>query len=112
MTCDSGLHRSKAGSTRVQSHVEISVTDTGEGTDANFLPELFHRFTQADGSASRKYGGLGLGLSIVKNHVEMHSGTVRATSLWRLHKMVVESGIRRSATVILLPPVQGSKKAV
>ena len=63
-----------------QSYVEISVTDTGEGIIRDFLPHLFERFSQADGSAKRKHRGLGLGLSIVKNLVEMHGGTVQANS--------------------------------
>ncbi len=65
---------------RVESHVEISVADTGEGIPADFLPQLFERFTQADASTTRRHGGLGLGLSIVRNLVEMHGGTIRAKS--------------------------------
>jgi len=64
----------------IQSHVEISVADTGEGISPDFLPHLFERFSQADGSAKRKHNGLGLGLSIVKNLIEMHGGTVHANS--------------------------------
>ena len=75
----------KGGKVRVlaelkQSYVEISVTDTGEGIIRDFLPHLFERFSQADGSVKRKHRGLGLGLSIVKNLVEMHGGTVQANS--------------------------------
>jgi CheY-like chemotaxis protein len=75
----------KGGKVRIlaegmQSHVEVSVTDTGEGISPDFLPHIFERFSQADGSAKRKHRGLGLGLSIVKNLVEMHGGTVRASS--------------------------------
>jgi PAS domain S-box-containing protein len=75
----------KGGNVRVltkimPSHVKISVTDTGEGIAFDFMPHLFERFSQADGSAKRKHRGLGLGLSIVKNLVEMHGGTVRASS--------------------------------
>ena len=65
---------------RVNSHVEIKVSDTGQGISAEFLPNLFTRFSQADSSTQRKYGGLGLGLSIVKSLTEMHGGTVVATS--------------------------------
>jgi signal transduction histidine kinase len=64
----------------LQSHVEISVSDTGEGISPDLLPYIFERFSQADGSAKRKHHGLRLGLSIVKNLVEMHGGTVRASS--------------------------------
>ncbi len=62
------------------SHVEISVSDTGDGIKAEFLPFVFDRFRQADGSSRRQYGGLGLGLAIVRHLVELHGGTVRAES--------------------------------
>jgi PAS domain S-box-containing protein len=65
---------------RANSHVEISVSDTGEGIDPAFLPHLFERFRQADASSSRKHAGLGIGLAIAKEIVEMHGGTIRATS--------------------------------
>jgi signal transduction histidine kinase len=65
---------------RVNSHVEIGIADTGEGIDAEFLPHLFERFSQADGSAKRRHGGLGIGLAVVKNLVELHGGSVSATS--------------------------------
>ena len=65
---------------RVNSHVEITVADTGIGIRPEFVPHLFDRFRQADASTTRQYGGLGLGLSIVKNLVELHGGTVRVAS--------------------------------
>ena len=65
---------------RVNSHVEITVTDTGIGIKPEFLSFVFDRFRQADASTTRRHGGLGLGLSIVKQLVEMHGGTVRAKS--------------------------------
>ncbi len=65
---------------RVNSHIEISVADTGIGINPEFLPHLFERFRQADASTTRKHGGLGLGLSIVKNLVELHGGSVSAKS--------------------------------
>ncbi len=65
---------------RVDSRVEISVADTGQGIDPEFLPHVFDRFSQADGSSARRHRGLGLGLAIVRNLVEMHGGTVRVDS--------------------------------
>jgi len=65
---------------RVNSHVEISVIDTGQGIEPEFLPLVFDRFRQADASTTRQHGGLGLGLAIAKHLVEMHGGTVRAKS--------------------------------
>jgi CheY-like chemotaxis protein len=65
---------------RVNSHLEVSVIDSGQGIAPDFLPHVFDRFRQADGSTTRRHGGLGLGLSIVKHLVEMHGGSVRAKS--------------------------------
>ena len=61
-------------------HVEIVVTDTGIGIPSEFLPFVFDRFRQYDGSSTRYTAGLGLGLSIVKHLVELHGGTVHAES--------------------------------
>jgi PAS domain S-box-containing protein len=63
-----------------ESHVLIAVTDSGEGIRSEFLPHVFERFSQADGSTTREHGGLGLGLAIVRHLVELHGGTVRAES--------------------------------
>jgi signal transduction histidine kinase/ActR/RegA family two-component response regulator len=63
---------------RINSQVEISVSDTGTGIDEEFLPFVFDRFRQGDSTSSKKHGGLGLGLSIVRHLVELHGGTVEA----------------------------------
>jgi PAS domain S-box-containing protein len=65
---------------RVNSHVEIVVSDTGIGIRPDFLPFVFERFRQEEGGTTRKTGGLGLGLAIVRHIVEMHGGTVEASS--------------------------------
>jgi signal transduction histidine kinase/ActR/RegA family two-component response regulator len=67
------LHRTRGG-------VEIAVTDTGIGIPTAFLPSVFEPFRQADGSSTRRHSGLGLGLSIVKQLVEGHGGTITAVS--------------------------------
>jgi PAS domain S-box-containing protein len=73
---------------------QITVADTGKGIDADFLPRLFDRFAQQDASTTRRHGGLGIGLSIVRHLVELHGGTVQAHSL----------GVERGATFTILLP--------
>lgn len=85
--------------TRINSHVEISVSDSGRGIEAEFLPHVFERFRQADASTTRKYGGLGIGLAIVKQLVEMHGGQVRAES----------PGLDQGATFMVSLPVVVSR---
>ena len=65
---------------RVNSHLELSVSDTGIGIPAHYLPHVFDRFSQKDTSTTRAFGGLGLGLAICKQLVELHGGTITAVS--------------------------------
>jgi PAS domain S-box-containing protein len=65
---------------RVNSHVEVTVSDTGRGISPEFLPFVFERFRQADASFSREHGGLGLGLAIAKQLTELHGGAITASS--------------------------------
>lgn len=67
-------------SERVNSHLEIVVSDTGQGISSDFIPHVFDRFRQADQKTSRQHGGMGLGLAIVRHLVELHGGTVSARS--------------------------------
>jgi signal transduction histidine kinase len=65
---------------RVNSHIEVVVSDTGMGIRREFLPHVFERFRQADAGFKRTTSGIGLGLSIVRHIVEMHGGSVEAAS--------------------------------
>ncbi|PMB44644.1 hybrid sensor histidine kinase/response regulator [Fischerella thermalis CCMEE 5330] len=80
---------------QIESFAQITVTDTGQGISSDFLPHVFDRFRQADGTTTRKYGGLGLGLAIVRHLVEMHHGRVYATS----------EGIGKGATFTVQLPI-------
>jgi PAS domain S-box-containing protein len=80
---------------RVNSHLELSVSDTGIGIPSSFLPHVFERFSQKDSSTTRSYGGLGLGLAICKQLVEQHGGSIRAAS----------QGEGKGATFCVLLPV-------
>jgi signal transduction histidine kinase/CheY-like chemotaxis protein len=83
---------------RVDSHVEIVVSDSGQGMSPEFLPFVFDRFRQADGSLTRRHGGMGLGLAIVRHLVELHGGTVSAFS----------AGINKGSTfTVKLPLMNG-----
>jgi signal transduction histidine kinase len=72
--------RVAVGLERVGLTARVTVADSGEGIDQEFLPYVFDRFRQADSTFARKHGGLGIGLAIVRNLVEMHGGTVSADS--------------------------------
>jgi CheY-like chemotaxis protein len=65
---------------RTDASVELKVKDSGMGISSDFLPHIFDRFRQADGTTTRSHGGLGLGLAIVRHLVELHHGSVEATS--------------------------------
>jgi signal transduction histidine kinase/CheY-like chemotaxis protein len=84
----------------IDSHAEIRVEDTGEGIAPEFLPHLFKRFRQADPSPSRSHGGLGIGLAIVKQLVELHGGHIRAES----------EGLGRGATFTIELPLPTRRK--
>lgn len=80
---------------RINSHIEIAVSDTGQGISSEFLPYVFERFRQADNSITRSYGGLGLGLAIVRHLTELHGGSVVAHS----------EGLGKGATFTLRLPL-------
>lgn len=102
---------------------QITVTDTGKGIHPDFLPYVFDSFRQADGSTTRKFGGLGLGLAIVRQIVELHGGTVTATSpgedqgatftvklpLSKLGETKVQSTDRFSTAFLPTPSLKGVK---
>jgi len=81
---------------RINSHVEICVTDSGEGIAPEFVGQVFDRFRQADATTTRRHSGLGLGLSIVKHLTELHGGSIHAES----------EGIGQGATFIINLPLQ------
>ncbi|MBN3990128.1 MAG: response regulator [Nostoc sp. NMS2] len=66
---------------RIDSQAQITVSDTGKGISPEFLPHVFEYFRQADGTTTRRFGGLGLGLAIVRHLIELHGGTIWAESL-------------------------------
>jgi signal transduction histidine kinase len=88
---------------RVGLHMEVQVVDTGQGIAPEFLPHVFERFRQAHGTPSGRQGGLGLGLAIVRQLVDLHEGTVQAFSEGRwtwsdVHGAPADSPCRRSRT--------------
>jgi signal transduction histidine kinase/CheY-like chemotaxis protein len=85
---------------RMGSIVQIRVNDTGQGIEKQFLPFVFERFSQADGTSTRKYGGLGLGLAIVRHLIELHGGTVKVES----------EGINQGTTFTVSLPVMTARE--
>ena len=85
---------------RAGPNLELTVEDNGEGIAPAFLPQVFDRFRQADSATSRRHGGLGLGLAIVRQIVELHEGTVRADS----------SGPGKGATFTVCLPIVTSPR--
>ncbi len=86
----------------INSRVQVSVKDSGQGISPDFLPYVFERFRQEDGTTTRTYGGLGLGLAIVRHLVELHGGTVKAES----------EGMGKGATFIVALPINSVKNQV
>lgn len=80
---------------RSNSHVDLSVSDTGHGISPEFLPHVFDRLSQAQSLPTRKYTGMGLGLAIVKSLTELHGGTVRVKS----------AGLGQGSTFVISLPV-------
>ncbi len=111
-------------SERVNSHLEIVVSDTGQGITPDFLPHVFDRFRQADQKTSRQHGGMGLGLAIVRHLVELHGGTVSAASegegkgatftvslpITPLYQIDASGGRVHPAARDLLPPDDGTDR--
>jgi signal transduction histidine kinase/ActR/RegA family two-component response regulator len=92
--------RIRIAAERVESRVEISVSDTGQGIAKPFLRAIFERFKQADASTTREHGGLGLGLAISRHIVELHGGAIEARS----------EGHGRGATFIVTLPVHEARE--
>jgi CheY-like chemotaxis protein len=88
---------------RTEGHIEIAVTDTGMGIEPRFLPYVFDRFRQADSTSTRKYSGLGLGLAIVRHVVEMHGGTVAASSPGKGQGATFKVRFPKASDILLQP---------
>ena len=100
---------------RMDAMAEFTVRDNGRGIDPAFLPHLFERFRQADSSDTRRHGGMGLGLSIVRHLVELHGGTVEARSEGpgKGATFIVRLPLRTTeSTVLSGDPTDGCRRAV
>ena len=101
---------------RKTAYAQIQVADTGKGIDPDFLPYVFEYFRQEDGRTTRKFGGLGLGLAIVRHLVELHGGTVQADSLGEGQgatftvklPLLKENGVRQQAQENAVSPFAAS----
>ena len=89
--------RMAIGARDLNGAVEIRVTDTGEGIDPAFFPRVFDAFRQADGDTARRHGGAGLGLSIARELIEAHKGSITAES----------AGVGRGASFFVRLPTSG-----
>ena len=98
---------------RIESRAQITVTDTGEGISAEFLPYIFNRFQQGDGTITRRHGGLGLGLAIARHLVEMHGGTIEAASegLDKGSTFTVSIPLRLSGTLVSPTPISTASES-
>jgi CheY-like chemotaxis protein len=106
---------------RAETTLSLSVTDTGAGLDPEFLPFLFERFKQADSTTTRRFGGLGLGLALVRHIAELHGGSVLATSAGHnlgstfkvtLPFLPVTASVQRTSTQTPSLPVASSHAAL
>ena len=85
---------------RAEGNMQLRVSDTGHGIGSDFLPFIFDRFRQADGTSTRHHGGLGLGLAIVRHLVELHGGSIKADS----------AGVGKGATFTITLPLAAQSK--
>jgi CheY-like chemotaxis protein/anti-sigma regulatory factor (Ser/Thr protein kinase) len=97
---------------RADSNVDIVVSDTGIGISPEFLPHVFERFRQGDGSTARKHTGLGLGLAIASQLVELHGGTIRVESQGKGHGATFSVSLPLTAVVATRPQLTGRRPSL
>jgi PAS domain S-box-containing protein len=97
---------------RVETQVEIVVSDTGEGIAPDVLPHVFDRFRQGDSSSTRAHGGLGLGLALVRHLVDLHGGTVRAESPGPGHGATFTVSLPLGAAAVQAGPSEATSAAL